>query len=474
MGALLTYWKICKISLDLEKSGYEYRLLPIAQEFVKQTVTHVQGDMQAELLAYFHGDSGAEPITQAKAGLCLRCEVSYPILKACQKIDNLFGGEKAFTYRELLQFVLNDDGKKLVILDRDRKAQLILDDGGEIHSSAYKYFTVEVLRTFKQNASSMSLDNWAYLQTKQNPELKSFLGEFGFKHLSDWAMMNRVRPKQLEQLSKRDRSLLEVFHAVYRRDRQLLRAKGARKCPDPSPSQLTEMHSMLQLRGIVFNSTTALMGELKQVATQLRQYDIWSYREPLEIQDPETGGYTPRPDLPHDSLDELDVEQQEFLDSLQQQLQLAVSEGIELEIQNCINQLKKSKKYAPLAGQFIPGLRLYYVEGLSLKDIAPRLGMSSWDQARRILNPGELLRLVRSRVVQKLLDISLEKAQNLGLSSTPPEPDYLTMVLEQIEAFADREVFQEASDELRAGKNRAMNSVYAAQLRLSLNNFIQA
>ncbi len=471
MGALSTYWKICQISLGQGQLGYEYRFLPIAQEFMQQTVTHVQGDMQAELLACFHGQKAIEPTTQAKAGLCLRCEVSYPILKACQKIDNLFGGEKAFTYRELLPFVLNDDGKKLVILDQDRRSQLILDDDGGIHATAYKYFTVEVLRTFKQNASSMSLDNWAYLQTKQNPDLKNFLGEFGFKHLSDWAMMNRVRPKQLAQLSPRDRSLLEVFHAVYRRDRQLMRAKGAQKCPDPSLLQLTEMQDKLQIRGIVINSTVALMGELKQLATQLRQYDIWSYREPLEIQDPETGGYTPRPDLPHDSLDELDVEQQEFLDSIHEQLKLAVSQGIELEIENCINQLKKSKKYAPLAGQFVPGLRLYYIEGLSLRDIAPQLGMSSWDQARRILNPGELLRLVRSRVVQKLLDISLEKSQNLGLSSTPPEPDYLKMVSEQVEAFADGEVFQEAGEEIRAGKNRAMNSVYAAQLRVSLNNF---
>ncbi len=68
-------------------------------------------------------------------------------------------------------------------------------------------FTVKVLQTFKSDsATRMSLDNWTYLQTKQNPEIKEFLSEHGFKHLSDWALLNRTRPKQLERLSERDRN----------------------------------------------------------------------------------------------------------------------------------------------------------------------------------------------------------------------------------------------------------------------------
>jgi hypothetical protein len=57
----------------------------------------------------------------------------------------------------------------------------------------------------------MSLDNWAYLQTKQNQEVKNFLSEFGFKHLSDWAILNRARPKQIESFSERDRQLIKYF-----------------------------------------------------------------------------------------------------------------------------------------------------------------------------------------------------------------------------------------------------------------------
>jgi hypothetical protein len=92
--------------------------------------------------------------------------------------------------------------------------------------------------------------------------------------------------------------------------------------------------------------------------------------------------------------------------------------------------------------------------------------MTSWDQARRVLNPGDLLDKVRELTVQQVLDRTLEKAKDKGLSQIPPEPDYLKTLLEQIEAFADAEIFQEAAEEIRAGKNRSMNSLYAQQLRL--------
>lgn len=475
------YWKICRISPQSERVGYEYRLVPTAQEFLKKQLEETShlpnsqnGDIQATLLSYFHAKNSAIDATnRAVAGLCLRCNVSYPILKACQKIDNLFGGEKSFTYHDLLSFVLNDDGKTLVILDSDRKTQLILDEKGEAKTTAYKFFTVEVLRTFKPNSqSSMSLDNWVYLQTKQNPELKDFLSEFGFKNLSDWALLNRARPKQIERLSQRDRFLVEVFHAVYRRDRVQQRQRRVGKCPDPSSAQLEEMLTHLQKRDIVINTPIELMKELKQVAIQLRQYDIWSYREPLEIQDPDTGNNVPRPDLPYDSQNELDVEQQELVDFLHQQLKLSLAAAIEQEIQARITKLERSKKYAPFAQQFIPGLQLYYCQCLSLKEIAPELGMTSWDQARRVLNPGDLLDKVRELTVQQVLDKTLEKAKDKGLTQIPPEPDYLKTLLEQIEAFADAEIFQEAAEEIRAGKNRSMNSLYAQQLRLSFEQHI--
>ena len=471
MGISSRYWNIWRISLTHERVGYKYCLVPAAQEFIQKQFAYSRNeDIQAALLSYFHAKKSAvDSMTRALAGLCLRCYVSDPILKACQKIDHLFGGEKQFTYQDLLPFVLDDDGQALVILDSDRQNQLILSSNGEAKTSAYKFFSVKILQTFKFDSQPrMSLDNWAFLQTKQNPELKDFLSEYGFQHLSDWTLLNRARPKQLERLSVRERHLVEVFHAVYRRDRRMQQSKGAIKYPDPSTLQLQEMLTRLQFANVTLNSTVELMKELKQVAILLRQYDIWSYRKRLEIQDPDTGSYTIRTDLPTDSFNELDVEQQEFVEFLYQQLSLALTGAIEQEIGLRITWLRKSHKYAIFAQQLIPGLQLYYSQGMSLKDIAPKLGMTSWDEARRVLNPGEILSKVRTSTVQQLLAHLLKKAEEKGLTKLPPEPDYLKTLKEQIEAFADAEIFQQAAEEIRAGKNRRMNSAYAQQLRIYL------
>lgn len=265
--------------------------------------------------------------------------------------------------------------RQLVILDRDRASQLILNKEGQAKPTAYQFFTVKVLQTYNADSSfSMSLNNWAYLQTKQHPELKNFLSQFGFKHLSDWALLNRARPKQIEQLAERDRQIVEVYHSVYRRDRVRQRQPGARRCPDPSTVQLEEMLACLPAKNVAMETPAKLLQELKQIAV------------------------------------------------------------------------------------------------LSLKDIAPRLEMGNWDRARRILNPGELLNKVRVVVVQRLLTSILEKARAKGLTEIPPKPEYLQSVTEQIEAFADAEIFIEAAKEIRAGKNRKMESRYSQQLCLILNN----
>lgn len=416
------------------------------------------------LLSHFRASDSTIPLTsRAQAGLCLRCYVSEPILKACQKITSLFAGNGSFTYQDLLPFVLNDDGKALVVLENDGKTQLILNDKGDQEASQFKLFTVEVLRTYKSNAqASMSLDNWTFLQTKQNSELKNFLSEFGFQHLSDWALLNRVRSNQLEQLSDHDRHLVEVFHAVYRRDRRQQQQVG--RCINPTDIQLTEMGSLLQQQGIITN-VNDLLTALKQVARQLRQFDIWQSREPLEVANLETGSYELRADLPSDTENKLDAEEQEFLEFLHQQLSIALDTAIAQGIQTQITHLKNSKRYAPFAACFIPGLQLYYCQGLSLRDIGPQLDMSSWDQTRRILNPGELLGKVRMLTVQQLLETILEKVQAKGFVSMPPEASYLRTLTEQIEAFVDAEIFAEAVSEIKAGKNRLMNSIYAQQLK---------
>lgn len=476
MNTSSRYWKIWRINPAAEKSGYKQFHVTVAQEFTNSQVFDVEdSNEQNILLSLFKGENGGEDtINCAKAGLCLRCYVSEPILRECKKLDSLFSGEKQFSYRDLLPFVLNDDGEKLIVLDRDGKTQLMVDDSSKTRASEYNFFSVKVLQTFNSELQSrMSLDNWAYLQTKQNPELKKFLSEFGFQHSSDWALLNRTRKKQLERLSPQEYYVVEAFHAVYRRDRQQQKNKGNKKCPDPTTAQLEEMLSYLQHHQIQINTQVQLIKELKQIALQLRRYDVWNSRESLDIYDSESGTYVARRDLPSSSLNEADLEQQDFLKFLHDSLQATLSQTIKQEVEVNIQKLQKSKRYQSFAQKYIQGLHLYYESAMSLKEIAPQLGMTSWDQARRILNPGELLLKVRTKTVEQMLDSILKKAAEKGLTKIPPEANYLLTLTEQIESYVDGEIFQQAAEEIRAGKNRTMNSPYAKELRCYIQQSLQ-
>jgi hypothetical protein len=475
MGAASRYCNLWRIDPAGDRTGYKRCFIPLAKEYAQQqglsetedvsSDRSQQKNLQADLLSCFQAPV-ADLIERSKAGLCLRCYVSEPILNACRKLDHLFGQDQSFTYRDLLPFVLNDDGKTLVVADSDGKYYFTLDPSGTPQPTTYRCFSMQILRTFKPNTkSSMSLDNWAFLQTKQNPDLKNFLSEFGFKQLSDWALLNRTRSKQLEQLVERDRHLIEVFHSVYRRDRSQ-QHQGKQRCQDPTSVQLQEMVTKLQLRKITIQPPE-LMSDLRRVALQLRQYDLWSHREPLELDDPETGDRMIRSDLPPDSSSENNLEQQEqqeLLAFFHEQLHLALVDAIQQEVGAQITYLRKSKGYAAFADQLIPGLDLYYRQGIALKEIADLLKMSGWAQARRVLNPGELISSVRTSTIRRVLTQMLNKAAEKGLTQLPPEPDYLENLAQQIEALADAEVFQEAFEEIQAGKNRQMKSVYAQQL----------
>ncbi|MEA5593191.1 hypothetical protein [Rivularia sp. UHCC 0363] len=463
MNTSSRYWKIWRINPAAENLGYKQIPVTIAQEFANNQVCDIESHhAQNVLLSCFNAESEVDRLNNALAGLCLRCYVSEPILKECKKIASLFSGDKQFTYRDLLPLVLNDDGQKLIVLDQDGKTQLMVDDDCQIKPSSYKLFSMTVLQTFNADLQSrMSLDNWAHLQTKQNPELKKFLSDFGFNHLSDWALLNRTRSKQLERLSAQERYVIKAFHAVYRRDRQQQDNKGAKKCPDPTTAQLQEMLVYLRQYQVSINTPVQLFKELKQIAVQLRKYDIWSSRESLDMYDVESGTYVPRQDLPTSSLDSVTVEQQEFSQFLHEHLDATLTQTIKQEVEANIQKLQKSKKYAPFAQKYIQGLELYYHSAMSLKEITPELGMTSWDQARRILNPGELLLKVRTKTLEQMLESILKLAAAKGLTKIPPEPNYLIALTEQIEYYIDGEIFQQAAEEIRAGKNRNMSSVYA-------------
>lgn len=502
MGPLSRYWEILRIDPGDKGYGYKKQSLPIASEFfqmefpelissIGQSIPATQSDtsvlvktdmavhrqtsiqqhrsVQALLHDQFTAQSSNLDLqSQAKAGLCLRVYVSYTILSACKLLANKFSASGQLTYKDLLPYVLNDDGEMQVVLDQDPKKQWIINHHGKLEQSSYNLFSVEVLRKFNPTAqSAVSLENWVHLQTRQNQELKKVLSEWGFYKLSDWALLNRARQHQLDKLSQRERHITRAFHAVYRRDRRNQQQQNYLKCPNPTSAQLYEMQQQLQENGITFNSPTQLQTELKQIGQLLRQYAIWSSNgmpqaEPLV--DPFSGVQREFYD-PNSSNDIDQIVQQDIREFCRRQLIECLDWGINQGICEHINSLYQRPRYAAFASKVKAILKLVYFQRQSQSKIANALGMTNQSQVSRVLNPTTLVKRIRYWTVEHFFQSLSAKVSSLKLATASTDPDYLKNLMQHIEVFVDAEVFQAAVAEIKTARNLSMDSLYAQRLR---------
>lgn len=445
------YWMLIRLDAASDGEGYKGQPLPTAQTFFLSQVDSfavprrgnrvdtVDEDVQRQLLSFTGADA-------SEAELCLRCYVSHSILWSCVKRARLFGAGDRFTYRDLLPFVLNDDG--------------------QLPLRAYIPFSVELVRSFRLD-QNCSLNGWVDLRVKRHPDVNRFLLECGLRLTSDWALLNKANPKFLESS---EQEIVAAFHAVYRHDRLQARRKQGH-CPDPTDNQLALMVQHLNQRQIAFQTTRQLLSRLRQIADRLRQEEIWVRRgtplaEPLEIADPTTGEVAMR-EFPDDRprLTPEELEHLELQTFCRETLLTGLSDSIRRSIDDRIAALKRSSRRAHLADKFQPALRLLYFEARSQTEIAARLGMTDQYEVSRMLDLKSLLSDVRNRMQEKLLASLLDKAKYLGLVQDPIPPTYLSNLIHQVETTIDEAVFQEAATEIRASKNRAMNSLFAQQLR---------
>lgn len=464
------YWTIIRINIKSVSQGYA---ITAARDFFhRQFPNFVDAEELSDqenqsvrnfLLSQFRQrDNGIDNLNRAIAGLCLRCYISHDILVAVRKLVQKYSSEYYFRVEDILPIVLNDDGRSLIILNDEGTSQLILNKNGETQESSYNFFTVEVLRTFQQNANSQSLTNWTYTLTRRNSELKNHLSqEYGLCLLSDWALLNRAKQEHLEG---ENRPILEVFHRVYRRDRLQQRQPG--KCPEPSTYQLTEMLRLLPDQGIRINSPSELKRKLERISVFVRQERIsreMGYPQniiPLVVSDPDTGENIER-DIP-DPNSSLDSEEEDILDFIRNQFTKALMWGIEQGICDRMAELQRSRNYAAFAANFILWLQLLYCQGMSQSQIAKQIGMTQC-KLSRVLEPTKLLTQVRFRTLDRLINRILERARELGLTEIPPQANYLSNLVQQLEVFVDGEIFAQAVAELNArGHNR--NSTYARLL----------
>ena len=490
MATLLRYWTIWRLKTGnrggIFPQGY---VLPAAREFLHDRFEQwIDGSndnnrfslspsqersLQESLLGRVRTQDDCEDKLRDRvlAGLCLRCYISYDILKACQKLASRFGGSQQLNYLELLPFVFNDDGKTPIFLGKDGKSQWILHPNGSTSKSSRRCWSVEVLQSYQPNAKSQNLTNWTYLLVGQNKEVKRVLLDYSIQISSPWSLLKRAKSRRLGELVDRDRHLVEVFQNIYCRDRRLENNRVSR-CLAPTSQQLLEISNELNKRGIAMNSTRDLLGELKDIADRLRQTEIWLQRKhpddrtltTLEKINPESGEEIDYLADPNSTPDANARDRQAFLEFLYAQLDSTLDFGIDRGIGDRISELKRSKRYAEFAEQFHQGLYLLYVRNLSQRQIAVEFGISSQSKVSRIFSPKLLLAQVRFRTLEKLLDLLVQKAEELGLTRIPPDKNYLSNLVKQLETFADAEVFGRASVELMAGSNRSLGSVYAEKL----------
>lgn len=470
------YWTIRRIN-SFNQGCNQGLVITAAREYFQQqfpqfsdvTVLSKEHNqlVQDLLLSQFKNQEHQIDIYQRPiAGLCLRCFVSYDILGAVRRLVSNFGLEYDFRVADILPLVLNDDGQSLIVLNDEGTSQQVLDGNGQPQHSSYNVFAVEVLRTFQRSSTSQSLRNWTYSLIKQNSELQNFLlREYGLCLESDWALLNKAKPERLDGLNH---LLVDAFHRVYRRDRRQQKQRG--RCLEPSTIQLNEMLAILQASGVMINSPSELMRELRRVAESVRQDKIWQQRgypyDPysLDKPDPNTGQDVSRniPDKKA-NIDSEEAEENEWLEFCREQLIEVFPWAIEQGIRDRVADLENRRRYAVFASRLIPGLRLFYCQSMSQRQIAEVLEMTNQTQVTRILQPKELLTQVRFLTVNTLLERILERANEFGLIGVSQEPDYLSNLMEQVEVFVDDELFNQAMAEIRSG-TRNRSSQYAEYL----------
>ncbi len=399
------------------------------------------------------GAEGAEINQSYKAQLCLKCFMSQQIDYVCRGLASRFGAEHGFTSTDLLPFVLDEEIGKL-----------------RRHSPTYQSFLDEILHSFDPEQSSLA--TWTTRRVKHHKPLNQFLLEHGIYLVSDWAILNDTKPKQLHRIFaefhnltppeiQRAQQLLEAYHAIYRSQRLKQRLAGVKgKCHPPTPEQLQQMAQCLSppLR------PEPLLRQLQLIASRLRDYRIYvrggmlrQYRdatpnEPIDIPYSE-----PTPD-----------EQSEFLTAYRQQF----LKGLDTAIAQITGDRtrKLQRRDSQKAQQFLTALHLFHCQGQSMSDIARNFNYKGQFKVSRLLKLKAFRADIQRELLVYLSDRILEKAQRYT------NRQRLQTVHQQIQdAIAEQvtQVIEEAATEASTATNerhQKTRSLFTQRLCLYLDN----
>ncbi|MEB3215843.1 MAG: hypothetical protein VKN72_06235, partial [Nostocales cyanobacterium 94392] len=407
------YWTLIRVDAG---GNRRIQSIPSAQTFLMQVFTELtdltnfsNGDIQSRLLNLYRDVSVDKSMNAQR---CLLCFISWEIEKVCLNLEKQFGADGGFTSRDLLPYVLDDDGRFQP-------------------KNSYQCFSLKILQSF--DVSQSSLSSWTSRKVKQHPALSKFLLECGIYLLSDWAILNDTQPKQLERILSQFHSLtvteiqlykwlLESYHTVYRAQRlQQCRGKKTSKCQPPTIEQLQQINDKLSsLSTGKFSFSTdnliALMAQLQQLAKYLREYRIYIRGGSLATESIDNNylGYTNQIDNQEEN------QTSEFLNLYRPQFLECLDNALATVTQTRVSKMQR--KDIRKANQFITALKLFHCQGLSMTEIAKLIEMKAQFQVTRLLKlkefradvTNELLLMLKARVLQLAQNYSsLERLQAL-------------------------------------------------------------
>ena len=495
------YWTMCIIANPFDAngnptSGYKKKQLDLARNFFAEEFPELSNQtdlslndnkyVQVILWKTFHNPT-LDVQKRALAGLCLRCYVSHAIVKGCEIIASKTADKKLL--QNLLPYALNDDGNTFIVVGSDAKTQLIVQDSGELQAipKVGNFVSVEVISSYNPQLSnsrkSESLDNWCIRRIKQNKNLQTLLLEYGVWVPSNWSLLCREIPKSLEaclQDSEKpgnERHFIEVFHAVYRRDRR--KSNSRTKCEEPTQEQLEEMMFLLQGKGITLSSERELIQKFQEIAEILRQdnHAIKTGKPQADSIDAsnsleeDNSSFSKLNQLGTENNDCENMEENELREVLNTLPAEALYSAISFRIPQRVESLKAKKASRDYAEKFVDGLQLYYheINPLSLKEIAQQWDIH-WSKARRIFQVGELISSVQSTSEEIFISKIKEQASQFFADTISCNPNNLKDIAEEVRGFLDKIAFQDARAEIVSPRNPYKRSLFAQILRKYMNH----
>ncbi|MEM6612136.1 MAG: hypothetical protein AAF652_07755 [Cyanobacteria bacterium P01_C01_bin.72] len=391
------YWNLVRLdssgklkitAISTVKQFFQQQFAPLLDE-EKITDSLLQKDLAAL--------KNSQDQNKLLAERCLRCFISHQIRQACILLEIQFGKEHGFSRYDLFIYTLTDTFDNF----RDGVSP-------QARGSKYKPLAVEIIATF--NPDRASLSTWTNRYVRQHRELQLFLLEQGVYLISNWAILNDTKVKQVERVLAEFHNLtateieqaailLSSYHQIYRRDRLKNRQNKGQKCQTPTTEQLESIANLIEQQTNSALSAPQTLTLLEKLAEQLREYRIYV-----------RGGKTKQESLDNISYAQAakDVEPEEspdrgeFLKSYQQEFKTSLDTAIEAVISDRLSKFKGKK--AAKKNQFITALELFHCQGESMSAIAPKINLQAQYQVTRLLKLKELRTDIRHQMLQKLKD----------------------------------------------------------------------